>query len=108
MKHPLVRLARTVESAQERVDDQEKGRMVAVASELPTTGYALEWTISLLRWPLPGGICRPIGYGAPGREAIACRLSPVRSDERHLSGPRWRTALLPVVRHYYLGEFQQR
>ena len=85
MKHPLVTLARTVESAQERVDDQEKGRMVAVASELPTTGYALEWTISLLRRPLPGGICRPIGYGAPGVGPLLVALSPVRSDERHLS-----------------------
>jgi len=30
------------ESAQERVDYQEKGRMVAAAREPPTTGYALE------------------------------------------------------------------
>jgi hypothetical protein len=30
------------EYADKRVDDQEKGRMVAVARELPDTGYALE------------------------------------------------------------------
>ena len=30
------------EYADKRVDDQEKGRMVAVTRKLPTTGYALE------------------------------------------------------------------
>jgi hypothetical protein len=64
-------------------------------------------------YPYYGGLY-PAGY--VGRSAIAHRggrpllvaLSPGRSDERNLSGPRWPTALLPVVRHYYLGEFQQR
>ena len=38
----LVRFKRLTLKIQERVEDQEKRRMVAVVRELPTRGYALE------------------------------------------------------------------
>jgi hypothetical protein len=36
------RETRAKEYVDKRVDDQKKGRMVAVARELPSTGYTLE------------------------------------------------------------------
>ena len=42
------------EYADKRVDDQEKGRMVAVPGELPNTGYALEVHGSNETRPYPG------------------------------------------------------